>query len=193
MHLICISHIHKAPAINKDINTTKLCVLVMQCKSTLLKIFKGKGVFFIPHSGGLNQSFLLKFWFQQWSGWMFYTTALKHLHKFWNWPYVHSVEKLSLFPWIFWAVYFMMASSNGNIFRVNGPLCGELPGEFPSQRPVTWSFDVFFDLCLNNRWSKQLWGWWFETTSHSLWRHCNVGINLFSKPIISYDDYITHN
>ena len=22
-------------------------------------------------------------------------------------------------------------------------------GEFPTQRPVTWSFDVFFDLCLN--------------------------------------------
>ena len=25
-------------------------------------------------------------------------------------------------------------------------------GEFPSQRPVTRSFDVFFDLCLNNSW-----------------------------------------
>ena len=23
-------------------------------------------------------------------------------------------------------------------------------GEFPLQRPVTWSFDVFFDLCLNS-------------------------------------------
>ena len=47
-------------------------------------------------------------------------------------------------------------------------------GEFPSQRPVTRSFDVFFDLCLNKRLSKQSWGWWFETPSHSLWRHCNV-------------------
>ena len=28
-------------------------------------------------------------------------------------------------------------------------------GEFPSQRPVTQSFDVFFDLCLNKRLSKQ--------------------------------------
>ena len=27
-------------------------------------------------------------------------------------------------------------------------------GEFPSQRPVTRSFDVFFDLCLNKRLSK---------------------------------------
>ena len=24
-----------------------------------------------------------------------------------------------------------------------------VPGEFPSQKPVTQSFDVFFDLCLN--------------------------------------------
>ena len=69
----------------------------------------------------------------------------------------------------------MMTSSNGNIFRVTGPLCGEFtgPGEFPTQRPVTRSFDVFFDLCLNKRLSKQPWGWWFETLSWSLWRHCN--------------------
>ena len=31
-------------------------------------------------------------------------------------------------------------------------------GEFPAQRPVTQSFDVFFDLHLNNRLSKQSWG-----------------------------------
>ena len=46
-------------------------------------------------------------------------------------------------------------------------------GEFPSQRPVTRSFDVFFDLGLNKRLSKQSWGWWFETLSHQLWHHCN--------------------
>ena len=75
--------------------------------------------------------------------------------------------------------YFMMTSSNGNIFRVTGPLCGEFtgPGEFPTQRPVTRSFDVFFDLRLNKRLSKQPWGWWFETLSWSLWRQCNVAWN----------------
>ena len=46
-------------------------------------------------------------------------------------------------------------------------------GEFPAQRPVTRSFDVSFDLHLNKRLSKQSWGWWFETPSHPLWRHCN--------------------
>ena len=51
----------------------------------------------------------------------------------------------------------MMTSSNGNIFRVTGHLCGEFtgPGEFPAQRPVTRSFDVFFDLRPNKRLSKQ--------------------------------------
>ena len=40
--------------------------------------------------------------------------------------------------------------------------------EFPAQRPVTRNFDVFFDLRLNKRLSKQSWGWWFETQSRSL-------------------------
>ena len=46
-------------------------------------------------------------------------------------------------------------------------------GEFPSQRSVTRSFDVFYDLRLNKRLSKQSWRWWLETPSCSLWRHCN--------------------
>ena len=46
-----------------------------------------------------------------------------------------------------------------------------MTGEFPAQRPVTRSFDVFFYPLLNKRWSKQWWGWWFETPSRPLWRH----------------------
>ena len=49
-----------------------------------------------------------------------------------------------------------------------------VPGDFPAQRPVTRRFDVFFDLRLNKRLSKQSWGWWFDTLSCSLWRHRNV-------------------
>ena len=48
-----------------------------------------------------------------------------------------------------------------------------VPGEVPAQRPVTRSFDVFFDLRPNKRLSKQWWGWWFKTPSCPLWRHCN--------------------
>ena len=49
-------------------------------------------------------------------------------------------------------------------------------GEFPAQRPVMRSFDVFFDLCPNQWLTKQLWGWWFEMTSRPLWCHCNASL-----------------
>ena len=54
--------------------------------------------------------------------------------------------------------------------------CGELTGhrQIPAQRPVTRIFDIFFDLRLNKRLSKQSWSWWFETPWCTLWRHCNV-------------------
>ena len=63
-----------------------------------------------------------------------------------------------------------MTSSNGNIFHVTGPLCGE----FTAQRPVERSFCVFFDVRLYKRLGKQSWGWWSETLSHPLWPHYNV-------------------
>ena len=71
----------------------------------------------------------------------------------------------------------MMTSSNGSIFRVTGHLCGEFTGSpvnFPSQLPVTRSFDVFLDLHLNKRLSKQSWGWWFGTQSRPSWPHCSA-------------------
>ena len=96
----------------------------------------------------------------------------------------------------------MITSWHGNISLITGPSWGEstghrsswwrhqmetfsallticagnspVPGEFPTQRPVSRSFDIFFDLSLNKRLSKQSWGWWFETLSRPLWRHCNV-------------------
>ena len=50
----------------------------------------------------------------------------------------------------------------------------QFTGEFPSQRPVTQSFDVFFDLCLDKWLSKQLRCQCFEMLSCSLWHHCNI-------------------
>ena len=64
-----------------------------------------------------------------------------------RWDYEHlSVESM-----------IMMTPSNGKIFRVTGHLCGEFTGLrwIPTQRPVTRSFDYFFDLRLNKRLSKQ--------------------------------------
>ena len=88
----------------------------------------------------------------------------------------HS-SPISIFPVL------MMTSSNENMFRVTGFCAGNSPvtvgnssvtGEFPSHRPVTRSFDVFFYMRLNKRFSKQSRRRWFETPSRSLWRHCNV-------------------
>ena len=60
-----------------------------------------------------------------------------------------------------------------------------VPGEFPAQKPVTRSFDVFFDLRLNIQLSKQSCDWWFETPSRPLWRHLN-DLHLYRYYIIIY-------
>ena len=69
-----------------------------------------------------------------------------------------------------------MATSNGNIFRVTGRLCGEFTGH--RWIPLTKASDAelwyFLWSRLNKRLSKQSWGWWFDTPSRSLWRHCNM-------------------
>ena len=68
----------------------------------------------------------------------------------------------------------MMTSSN-ETFSALLTLCA-VTAEFPSQRPVARSFDVFFDLRLNKCLSTESWGRWFEMPSRSLWCHCNVSI-----------------
>ena len=68
--------------------------------------------------------------------------------------YLQSTQNIPAYPTTMHTI--VMTSSNGNTLRVTGPLWGEPPvtGGFPSQRPVTRSFDVFFDLCLKkNGWA----------------------------------------
>ena len=74
-----------------------------------------------------------------------------------------------------------------------------VPGEFPTQRLVTRSFDVYFDLLRVKRLSKQSWGWWFETLSHSFWRHRNiifyfqiVDCDLLKKIVWSFHQILAH-
>ena len=59
-------------------------------------------------------------------------------------------------------------------------------GEFPTQRPVTRSFDFFY-LRLNKLLSKQPWGWWSETPSCSLLRHCNDIIALGDSYSVTFN------
>ena len=61
-------------------------------------------------------------------------------------------------------------------------------GESHTQKPVTRSFDGFFDLRLNKRLSKQSWVWLYEKPSRSLWRHCNDSnrTNTFLATVIPF-------
>ena len=89
--------------------------------------------------------------------------------SFWKFTFRQMATLLFRLHWIYVSSFYMMTSSNGIIYRVTDPLCGE----FTTQRTATRSSDVFFDLRMNKRLSKQSRGWWFETPLRSLWRHCN--------------------
>ena len=83
---------------------------------------------------------------------------------------VHSVTMpLHVSPETWWRHQMETFSALPALCVVSSPVIGE----FPTQRPVTWSFEVFFDLRRNKLLNKQSWGLWFETPSCSLWRHCN--------------------
>ena len=90
-------------------------------------------------------------------------------------PFRHSpVEKSWVTMWLSWSTWWRHQMET---FSALLAICvGNSPviGEFPAQRPVTRSFDVFFDLCPNKRLSKHSWVWWFETLLGPSWRHSNV-------------------
>ena len=83
-------------------------------------------------------------------------------------PWRHHHGRSFSSPW--WRHQMETFSALLAICAGNSPV----PGEFPTQRPVTRSFDVFFDVRPNKQLSKQSRGWWFETLSPSLWRHRNA-------------------
>ena len=100
----------------------------------------------------------------------------------------------------------MMTSSNGNTFSATGLLQREFTGHrwiprSASQRPVTRSFDIFFDLCLSQQLYKQWRRQWLETPSRSLWRHGNVTLRtrlvetlgIWCSVVESVSRYITNH
>ena len=97
-----------------------------------------------------------------------------------------KITQLSILSW--WRHQMETFSALLAICAGNSPV----PGEFPIQSPVTPSFDVFFDLRLNKRLSKQSWGWWFEMLSCPLWRHCNVKgiiLTIYTKLVAGIPHY----
>ena len=79
----------------------------------------------------------------------------------------HHDVTVKLYTW--WSHQMDTFSALLAICAGNSPV----PGDFPTQRLVTRSFDVYFDLRLNKRLCKQSWGWWLETLLCPLWRHSN--------------------
>ena len=108
--------------------------------------------------------FILTHW-----GWLTHVCASNLRHSWW----CHQMETFSA----------LLPISAGN---------SPVPGEFPTQRPVARGFDIFFDLRLNKRLSKQSWGCWLETPSRPLWRHRNAMVQIlfvakpFSERMLAY-------
>ena len=88
-----------------------------------------------------------------------------------RWENRHHIWSLNSSSW--WRHQMETFSALLAICAGNSPV----PGEFPTQRPVTRSFDVYFDLRLNKRLCKQSWDWWFVTLLCPLWRHSNVPLD----------------
>ena len=77
--------------------------------------------------------------------------------------------------WFAFQTTTMMTSSNGNMFRVTGHLCGEFTVHrwIPRTKASDAELWCFFELRLNKRLSKPSRDWWFETSSRPLWRQSN--------------------
>ena len=99
-----------------------------------------------------------------WAGGFFQALHCLSVHLLW---WRHQMETF----------YALLALCEGN---------SPVTGEFPSQRPVTRSFDVFFDLCLNKQLSKPSRRWWFQMPLHSLWCHCNASVHSAFTTILQH-------
>ena len=93
---------------------------------------------------------------------------LVHVIYVYLWLFVNQYQWMNLIR-TWWRHQMETFSALLVICAGNSPV----PGEFPTQRPVTRIFDVYFDLRLNTRLCKQSWGWWIETLLCPLWRHSN--------------------
>ena len=107
---------------------------------------------------------------------MYHRIIQKTCHITYAWAYLHPCCRHHM------NTFSMLLA----LFAGNSPVTGE----FPSQRPVTRSFDVFFDLRQNKRLSKQSKRRWFETSSRPLWRHCNDLLMRRNTAVFCLDDEI---
>ena len=92
---------------------------------------------------------------------------LKNIESKDNTPLMQQVHVIG--PW--WRHQMEAFSALQALCEGNSPVTDE----FPSQRPVTWSFNVFFDLRLTNSWANHRHARDLKRHhAHSLWRHGNA-------------------
>ena len=80
-----------------------------------------------------------------------------------------------------------MTSSNGNIFRVTGHLCGGIHrSSVNSPHKGQWRGALMFSLigAWINRWVNNGEAGDFNTLSRSLWRHCNVAVTFWAHVFV---------
>ena len=141
---------------------------------------------------------------QELNFWIIEPYSYDNLKNWWRWYFCNFIiviarcvndwilELFFKFPCIvrIYAWFFMHCRNHHSDSHANHVImaicAGNSPvlGEFPTQRPVTRSFETFFDLRPNKR-SKQWWGWWFETPSCPLWCPCDGEIIIWAN-----DDFV---
>ena len=118
---------------------------------------------------------------------IFSATDISIIKKRWSWERLTFIIGNVITPFLrhrLWMQNYLSVRNNSNIWWRHQmetlsallAICtgnSPVPGEFPSHRPMTRSFHVFFDLRLNKSLSKESWGWWFETLSRPLLCRCN--------------------
>ena len=130
---------------------------------------KAIGVYNIGSDNGLDQTMVCR----QNSDWPLSKSVMTYTHISMRYPaswVIASITYLQLEQNTSWRRHQMETlSALLALCEVNPPVTNG----FPSQRQVTRSFGVFFDLRLYKRSCKQSERWGFETPSRSSWHHCN--------------------
>ena len=78
-----------------------------------------------------------------------------------------KIDEFLCFPRTWWS------HLRQNIFRFTGHLCGEFTGHRWIPHTKASYAELWCFLRLKKLLSKPWWGWWFETPSRPLWRHCD--------------------
>ena len=148
----------------------------------------GKSLIDSPHKGPITRSFGASWYLRVKTGWTNSAIAgnlRRHDHQ------VAAMASCALLDAMYrnpeelsaclkictwqWCAFLHEDVIKWKLFRFTGHLCGEFIGHrwIPLTKQVTPNFAVFSGLGLNKQLSKLSWGWWFETPSRPLWRHCN--------------------